>query len=308
MTDRTQEGDLPTVDVVVVAYRNEETIRACVAPLCTLDGVEVTVVDNEAGHPSLAAVRELPVTPVPSPRNGGFAAGCNLGIAQGHAPFVLLLNPDAILGAADLRRLVEVATRDPSAGIVAPKLLNGDGSLAFSQRRFPRLRSTWAQALFVHRLLPRSSWTDEVIRDRVAYEWPGTPDWVSGACMLLRRDVLERIGGLDERYLLYCEDIDLCAQVRAAGLEVRYEPSAVARHREGSSAPRSGLLALLARNRVLYARKHRGPAAAFIESLGVATGHAVRLPIALARPALVGGHAAAVRAALRPTRELHLGA
>jgi N-acetylglucosaminyl-diphospho-decaprenol L-rhamnosyltransferase len=308
MIERAGDREVPDVDVVVVAYGNEETIRACVGPLCAMRGLRVVVVDNEAGHPSLAAVADLPVAAVPSPRNGGFAAGCNLGIAEGTAPFVLLLNPDAALSAADLRRLVEVAQEHPGTGLVAPKILHGDGRLAFSQRRFPRLRSTWAQALFLHRLLPGATWTDELIRDPDAYNVAGTPDWVSGACMLIRRDALEEVGGLDERYVLYCEDIDLCASIRATGREVRFEPGAVARHREGSSAPRSGLLALLARNRVLYARKHRGRVVAFAEALGVALGHVIRLPIALARPALASGHAAAARAALRPTREIQLGA
>lgn len=287
------------VDVVVVAYNSAATLRGCVAPLVDEPGVHVIVVDNASPDDSLAAVAGLPVTVVRAYANHGFAAGCNLGTAHGVAPYVLLLNPDARLERADLAALVAVLDDEPAAGIAGPRILEADGALAHSQRRFPRRASTFAQALFLHRLWPLAAWSDELIRDRAAYERPGAPDWLSGACLLVRREALEAVGGLDEDFFLYCEDIDLCARVRTAGWDVRYEPTATARHEGGVSGPREALLGIYARNRVRYARKHEGRTAAAIEAAGVALGHATHAVASLTRPAHRRGHLAALRALAR---------
>lgn len=286
------------VDAIVVAYNSAGTLRGCVAPLSALAGVDVTVVDNASPDAALRTIADLPVRTIRAARNGGFAAGCNLGIAGGSNPYVLLLNPDARIGAAALQALVAALDAEARVGIVGPRILEDDGELAFSQRRFPRLRSTFAQALFLHRLWPRAAWTDELVRDPAAYDRVGSPDWISGACMLIRRDALERVGGLDEQFFLYCEDIDLCARMRAQGLDVRYDPRAVVRHTGGVSRPREELLALLARNRVRYMRKH-GPAWAVpLEAAGVALGHLTHALASLSRPAALRGHLRALVAAL----------
>lgn len=310
MTVQEVEGELAPpaprhVDVVVVAYNSADVLRECVGPLADVPGLNVVVIDNASPDASLESVADLPVDAVRAGRNGGFAAGCNLGIARGDAPYVLLLNPDAAMTVADVDALVRVLDEEPAVGMVAPLILDADGRPAPSLRRFPRLRSTYAQALFLHRLAPRASWTDELVRDPEAYRRPGSPEWVSGACMLIRRSVLEQVGGLDERFFLYCEDIDLCARTRAAGWDIRFEPAAVVRHREGHAAPRSATLRLLARNRVIYARLHRSPAAARLEALGVALGHATH--VLTSRPAVARGHVAALRAALRTSARPRIG-
>ena len=292
------------VDVVVVAYNSRATLRACVAPLCELPWVRVTVVDNASPEGGAETVADLPLRLIRAPRNGGFSYGCNLGVAGGEAPYVLLLNPDARLDAAGLERLVAVLHEDPATGVAGPRLLDDEGGLAWSQRRFPRLRSTFAQALFVQRLLPRATWTDEVIRDPAAYERPGEPDWLSGACLLLRRDALERLGGLDEGFFLYSEDTDLCRRLRDAGYRVRYEPGVTARHEGGASAPRTTTEWIAARSRVRYARKHEPAPVAVAAALGVALSAATHAAVWLHRPDRARGHAAAARAALTSTRSM----
>jgi N-acetylglucosaminyl-diphospho-decaprenol L-rhamnosyltransferase len=99
------------VDAVVVSYRSRDTLRACVEPLCGLDGVSVTVVDNASPDDSIATVEDLSLEIIRSPRNGGFAYGCNLGARVGSAPYVLLLNPDARIDRAALETLVGVLDR-----------------------------------------------------------------------------------------------------------------------------------------------------------------------------------------------------
>ena len=288
------------VDAVVVSYRSRETLRACVAPLCDLDSVNVIVVDNDSPDDTLETIADLPLDAIRSPRNGGFAYGCNRGAAAGSAPYVLLINPDAEISAAAIETLVRALESDPLLAAVGPCIRGEDGALKRTQRRFPRLRSTWSQAFFLHRLAPRAPWTDEVIWDPEAYIRPGAPEWLSGACLLIRRSALEKVGGLDERFFLYCEDIDLCRRLRQAGYELRFDPAATVYHQGGASAPRGSTLPIYARSRVLYARKHYGRAARSLEIMGVVAGEATHAVTSMTRPAVFRGHAAAIRAALRP--------
>jgi N-acetylglucosaminyl-diphospho-decaprenol L-rhamnosyltransferase len=289
------------VDVVVVSYNSEDRLRACVEPLAGCDDVNVVVVDSASADGSLAAVADLPVTTVALHENRGFAHGCNAGARRGSAPYVLLLNPDATLDRASLERLVAVADADARIGAVAPRITEPDGTLDWSQRRFPRLRSTFAQALFLHRLFPLAPWTDELVRDACAYDAPASPEWASGACLLIRRSALERIGGLDEGFFLYCEDMDVCRRLRDAGLDVRYEPGAVCVHEGGASAPRSTLLPVLAASRVRYARLHRPWPVALLERLGVIFGGLTHAAVTRGGgPARAGNLRAAARAITRP--------
>jgi N-acetylglucosaminyl-diphospho-decaprenol L-rhamnosyltransferase len=258
------------VDAVVVSYNSRKHLRTAVEPLSRLEGVHPVVVDNASTDGAVSTISDLAVTVVALTDNRGFGAGCNAGAARGAAPYLLFLNPDATLDEPSLRTLVGVLDADERVGLAAPRIVESDGSLAFSQRRFPRLRSTYARALFLHRVFRHARWTDELVNDPSAYETPGSPEWVSGAAMLVRRSVFEQIGGFDERFFLYCEDKDLCRRIRTAGYDIRYEPCATARHHGGESAPRAGLLPVLARSRVAYARKHWGRVTAGLEIGGVA--------------------------------------
>ena len=169
-------------------------------------------------------------------------------------------------------------------------------------RRYQRIGSTWATALFLHRIFTRAAWANEIIRAPASYERVAYPEWVSGACMLVRRSVLERIGGFDENFFLYAEDMDLCARVREAGYRVRYEPSAVVLHEGGRSAPRTSLYAVLVQSRMLFARRHSGPMSATLQSIGLAVGALTHLLATVPRPAQRRGHAAAFRAILAQSR------
>jgi GT2 family glycosyltransferase len=201
------------------------------------------------------------------------------------------------LDEASLQLLVQVLDENERVGVVAPRILDSGGSVEPSQRRFPRLTSTYAHALFLHRLFPRAAWTSELVRDPGAYERPGSPEWVSGACLLVRRSVLEAIDGWDDGFFMYCEDKDLCRRVRATGFDVRYEPGATVTHEGGASAPRSSLLPVLAASRVRYARKHRGPVGAVAERGGIALIELTHMVVSKGGKASRAGHARALRVA-----------
>lgn len=286
------------VDVVVVSYRSRDRLRACVEPLAGREDIRVFVVDNDSGDGSLDSLADLPVERIQLDRNGGFASGCNAGWPRGSAPFVLFLNPDATIAPTAVRRLVRVLEKHPEAAIAAPKILEEDGSFALSQRRFPRLRSTYAHALYLHRLFPRAAWASELVRDPRAYERAGSPEWVSGACLLVRRSVLEELGGWDQGFFLYGEDKDLCRCARDVGYDVRFEPEAVAVHAGGASAPRASLYPVLSASRLRYANKHRGRLGFVLERIGVALTALTHVGIARGGRAARAGHAAAFLVAL----------
>jgi N-acetylglucosaminyl-diphospho-decaprenol L-rhamnosyltransferase len=291
------------IDVVIVSYNSRDRLRACVGPLLEASSANVIVVDNASPDQSLEAVRDLAVQAIQLPVNGGFAHGVNAGWRAGSAPYVLLLNPDARIDGDSLETLVQVLEEDPSIGAVAPRIVDDDGSLDYSLRRFPRLRSTYARALFLHRMFPTASWTDELIRDDAVYERRGNPDWVSGACILLRRDALVELDGLDEGFFMYSEDIDLCRRLRAAGFELVYEPAAVVEHEGGASAPRAELLPVLAASRLRYAAKHRSAVGALLERIGVALEAATHVAVARGGRRARAGHARAFRLAVtRPAQ------
>lgn len=267
------------VDVVVVSYNSRTSLCRCIVPLVGVRDINVIVVDNDSTDDSLDAIAELLITAFPSGRNGGFAFGCNLGWRMGRAPFVLFLNPDAAIAPEDVDVLAGALEQDPGLGAVGPRIENQKGSLEYSQRRFPTIRSTFAQALYLHRVFPFAEWSDQLMRDPDCYERRGEPDWVSGACIMVRRAALVAIDGFDERFFMYSEDTDLCWRLREHGHRIGYTPFATCAHSGGASAPRPCLLPVLAASRVYHARKHRSLAAATLEQCGLAIGAFVRIVV-----------------------------
>src|SRR5262249_8999003 len=172
-----------TVHAVVVSYRSADTLRGCVEPLTAMPGVTVTVVDNASPDDSVATIADLDVDVVRSERNGGFSYGCNRGAARASAEFLLFLNPDARIEPAALEALVGALRADESVGLVGPRLFEPGDELAYSVRRWPSNGSTFAQALFLHRIWPQADWSDELVRDAASYEHDHDVEWLSGACM-----------------------------------------------------------------------------------------------------------------------------
>ena len=282
------------VDVVVVSYESRDELRNCVEPLSRHPQLSVVVVDNASRDGSLESIRDLDVNAIGLERNTGFAHGCNRGWREGRAPHVLFVNPDARIGAASIRLLVDAAREGATAAAV-PRAVGTDGHLDFSLRRFPRLFSTYAQALFLHRLFPAAAWTDELVREPEAYTTPHDVEWASGVCVLIRRQVLEFLDGWDEGFFMYGEDIDLCKRINDAGYRIRFVPNAVVEHRGGASAPRPSLLPTLAASRVRYAQKHRGTPTRALERAGIILGALTH--VVLGRRSTRGGHARALAVA-----------
>jgi GT2 family glycosyltransferase len=256
------------VDVVVVTYNSHDHANDCVASLCTDPRLNVIVVDNDSSDGTADTLEDLRLTLVRAPTNGGFACGCNIGWRKGAAPQVLFLNPDARTTPDDVLRLADVLDAEPRVGAVGPRILETDGSLQHSQRVFPSLRASFGRALFLHRLFPRSQWSFDIARAS-AYDTPASPDWLSGACLLVRRSLLEALDGFDERFFMYCEDMDLCRRIRDVGYSVRYDPVVAVTHAGGASVPRARTIAIMTTSRLLYAAKHASGAGYWLERAAI---------------------------------------
>lgn len=281
------------IDVVVVAYRSSACLRNCVEPLSHTKGVRVFVADNGCPEDSTATVTDLPLEIVRMGGNRGFGAACNAAAQQGDGQTILFLNPDAQIEADALGPLI----RAGRAGAAGPLIRDDAGGIHLSVRRDPRLRSTFAEALFLHHIAPQARWATEIVRG--GYDARHPAEWLSGAALCVDRTAFEKVGGFDETFFLYSEDADLCRRLRAAGFTVMYEPATAARHEGGASAPAPGQAALKAHARVCYARIHERGLRYPLFRIGLVLHELMRLPLALTRSrAELNGRLAALRATL----------
>ncbi len=259
----------PDLSIVIVNWNVRDLLRRCLmsalspqaeqTPPC--DSVEIIVVDNASTDGSVDMLQaEFPqLTLVANADNRGFPAANNQGIAAAQGRYVLALNPDTeILGDA-LATLVRYMDAHPDVGIVGPQLLNPDGSVQSSRRRFPTLpilflESTWLAAL-APRALRRYYFLDQP--DDITLD----VDWITGAAMLARREAVQQVGGMDEGFFMYSEELDWCRRVKAAGWRVVYHPAAQIIHYVGKSSEQAvpSRHINFQRSKVRYARKYHGP-------------------------------------------------
>lgn len=244
----------PELSIVIVSYNARTELGECLRsltehpPRVTHD---ITVVDNASTDGSAAAVRErwAPVRVIEMGTNAGFAAANNAGIRATESDLVLLLNSDTIVPAGAIDTLVARLRATPDAAVAGPRLIDASGAPELS---FGRMISPLAEArqkllvtLHAKNFGPVSRWVDrETRREQFV-------DWVSGACLLVRRGAAQAVGLLDERFFLYTEDVDFCASIRARGGHVLFTPAAEVVHLRGrsrASAP--------AASRAAYRRSH----------------------------------------------------
>ena len=233
MSDAPPTG-APDVDVVIVAHDAGAYLRAAVDSVSgQVDVGRVVVVDAESSDGSVAAlVAARPDVRVIAAPNRGFSASNNVGIAATSGTYVLLLNPDAELAESALQTLVARMEADPRLGIVAPRVLDPDGGpQRGSSGAFPTLLG--ALGLHLGRTLDRAGGGAGSARSERATEGP--VDWVTGACMLVRRAAAEDVGPMDEGFFLYFEDVDFCHRMRDRGWGVEIEPGAACIHHLGKA-------------------------------------------------------------------------
>ena len=229
---------MPRLAIVVVTYNSAADIGACldaVPAAAAATAHEVIVVDNASADGTVALVRSRGprVRLLEAGGNIGFAAANNLGILATAGELVLLLNPDTVPAAASIDRLVAVLDAMPGVAVAGPRIVDATGRVELSHGAMIGPLAELRQKLLTRG--HEQEWPVVAARVERASQRASFPDWVSGACLLIRRADLERAGLLDERYFLYTEDVDLCAAVRAQGRLVRFSPEAEVVHARGAS-------------------------------------------------------------------------
>ena len=249
------------VDIVIVNYRSLDHTPSCVEAIHDVaaeDGVTVNIIVVNNGDETEAlrdAVQTAGGAQIVEPgRNLGFAAGCNLGARQGTAPALLFLNPDATPLPGAFRQLL---ARLEAFELTAPALLGTDGQLSASCSRTPTATDLLARTLGLHRLF---NTLDYPYMPLAAHAESGPVDQAMGAALMIRRQIFEQLGGFDERFFVYYEDVDLCARAKAAGATLYYARDAQVVHagQGSSSQDRPAATALHMRSRLSYMGKHFG--------------------------------------------------
>ena len=242
---------------VIVNYDSWPHTLRCVNSLLRTgrEGLEIFVVDNEGGP-----APELPdkVVLIQNPTNEGFARACNQGIEASGGDCVVLINPDTLVEKDFFDLLEGFFDSEPEAGIAGPRIVDADGRLQLSARREVSFVSgVLGRTSFLTRLFPGSKAVRRMFPAAEVSDGPRKVDWVSGACLAVRRNVLEEIGVLDGQFFMYFEDADLCRRSREAGQPVYYLPQVEVLHFTGvSSRSRARSIWRLHKSAFLYHRKH----------------------------------------------------
>jgi N-acetylglucosaminyl-diphospho-decaprenol L-rhamnosyltransferase len=258
------------VSVVIVSYESRELLTRCLSALAADEGGaasrEVIVVDQASGDGTAAWLEaEHPdVRLVALEENVGFGAGNNRGAELAQGRWLLLLNSDAFVRPGAIDELVRFAEARPEIGAAGPRLLWPDGRLQRSCRRFPTVFRLATEFLYLRKLAPRSRILNGFYCGEFAHDEPRRVDWVTGACVLVRRELYERLGGFDEAFFLYSEEVDLLYRAAQTGAETWYDPAAEVVHVWGGTAGRASALTLeeQARSHVRYLGKHGSQATA----------------------------------------------
>ncbi|MBN2027622.1 MAG: glycosyltransferase family 2 protein [Actinobacteria bacterium] len=265
------------VALVIVNYNTASDLRACLESVCReFPVVETVVVDNGSTDGSREMVKsEFPwARLVDNPGNPGYASACNRGIGATEEPYIFILNSDVEFTPqhmvcvkedgsrtpGGLEAVLERMDETPDIGALGPMVLNSDGSVQMSCRRFPSMFENLVHGflgdVWPGNPLTRSYQMKDMCRDRAT-----DVDWVSGAAMLLRREAAQRVGGFDEDYFMYVEDVDICWRLREAGYRMVYDPALRLIHHIGRTSSQQSVRMLYHHHRsmfLFFRRRYRG--------------------------------------------------
>lgn len=249
---------------VIVSYRSREPLLQCLATLeADAAGLahETVVVDNDPGDRALEAIaRDFPgVRGIANAENVGYARAINQGLAATRGEFVLAMNPYCVLERGSLAALIGYLRAHPRTAVVGPKILDSDGALQYSARSFPdHLTFLFNRYSLLTRLFPGNRFSRRYLLTDWDHASVREVDWVSGACLMVRRSAIAQVGGMDEAYFMFNEDVDWCRCMKLAGWAVTYVPEARVVHHIGASRKKVASKVILERHRgmIHYFHKH----------------------------------------------------
>ncbi|TSC72661.1 MAG: putative glycosyltransferase [Parcubacteria group bacterium Gr01-1014_38] len=223
------------LDVIILAWNGQEVIGACLRSVRLLTSVSVTVVDNASTDRTPDLVREVSPAArlICNDQNVGFAAACNQAIRATRAPFCLLLNQDAVIVPEGIGALLSHLQHAPRCAAAGGRIENPDGSLQPSMGPFPHpVRVLLDRIPGARLLLPSHTY-----RHPWFYVGARQPAWLTGSCLLMRREAFDNVGPLDESYFLYTEDLEWCVRARKKGWTIQYLPVRTAIHADHGRRP-----------------------------------------------------------------------
>jgi len=260
------EKDMATLSVIIVNYNTKNFLRQCLASLYRMEpsfDFETIVVDNHSHDGSIALVRkDFPrVHLIENIENVGFAKANNMGIALARGKYVLLLNSDTQVIGDALEKLISFLDTHLDVAVVTPRLVYPDLSDQGAARTFPTpVNVLFGRKSHLTRLFPNNRYSRKYLLSCVSTSHePFEVDWVSGACLMVRKKVIEQVGPLDEMFFMYWEDVDLCFRIKQKGWKVYCVPGAVTIHYEGKSVTgkiRTRCIIEFNKGAYLYYRKH----------------------------------------------------
>lgn len=249
-----------------MSWNAQDDLRICLQSIAVgttrPETVETWVVDNASSDGSAAMVaQEFPeVRLIRSSTNEGFSGGNNRLLQGMDTDYALLLNSDAICHAGSLDTLLDWADAHPGTGIIGPKVLNTNGTLQFSCRRFPTFAAGLFRNVYLGRLFPNNKPAADYLMQEFDHNSVRDVDWVSGCVLLIRRPCMDEIGLLDaETFFMYCEDMDWCLRAHTANWGVVYMPDSVFTHAIGKSSNHAAERMIVAHHRSMWRfyKKHR---------------------------------------------------
>lgn len=256
----TTQPSASMLSIIIVSYNARADLERCLESLHASPPAaphEIIVVDNASSDGSAAAARTWSkVRVIETGANLGFGRANNVGIRASAGEHLLMLNSDTIVPPGAIDRLIAELTRHPDVAVVGPRLVDGEGRAELSFGRMLGPWNEWRQKRLVRGHERRdptiSAFVDQLTRREQS------PDWVSGACLLVRRADADAVGLFDERYQMYTEDVDFCAAIRARGRRIRFTPAAEIIHLRGRSAASAPAATREAyrRSRVAFYEKH----------------------------------------------------
>lgn len=233
-TAASPDATSPRIGVVTVVYRSDDVLGAFLAslPAASAEPIAAVVVDNAPGDPAtveLTATGSAAYLPLPS--NPGYGSGMNAGVRllPPSVEWIVIANPDVVFEPGSIDRLRTAAALDPTIGAVGPAVVNEDGTVYPSARSIPSIRTGIGHALFAN-VWPSNPWTRRYRQETTGDPVARDTGWLSGSCILFPRAVYEQLGGFDEGYFMYFEDVDFGYRLGRAGWRSRYEPAARVSH------------------------------------------------------------------------------
>ena len=277
------------LSISIVNYNNKECLAACLDSIYTHPpGVsfEVTVVDNGSADGSAEVVRRAypQARIIENSENRGFVKANNQGIRASGGRYLLSLNNDTIIQNGTLAGLVRFMQEHPDVGACGPKVLNQDGTFQRQCRRsFPTISSSLSYFLKLHKVFPRSEFFGRYLMTHWDCDRGGEVDSVSGCCLMVRREVIEKVGVLDENFIMYGDDLDWCYRIKQAGWKVCYVPGVQIVHLGGQSSRRLSrrCVVLFYRAMAVFYRKHYASRHTFIVNSLVYAGIWLKAGVAL---------------------------